>query len=131
MNPIVEALRDAGVFYVATVEGDQPRVRPFGAVMEYEGRVYFCTNNQKHVYRQLTANPKAEICALKPDRTWIRVTGELVRDDNDATREAMLEAAPGLRRMYSLGDGIFEVLRLEHATAMLYSFGAQPVVIAG
>ena len=131
MNRIVEELRAAGVFYVATVESDQPRVRPFGAVMEYEGKPYLCTNNQKDVYKQLMANPKVEICGMKNDGTWVRVTGTLVRDDRDAARAAMLESVPSLQRMYSLGDGIFEVFRLENAVAKVCSFGADPVLIEG
>lgn len=131
MNRIVEELGGAGVFYVATVENDQPRVRPFGAVIEFEGKVYFCTNNQKNVYKQLVSNPKAEICGMKQDGTWIRVTGNLVQDDSAAARAAMLESVPSLRRMYRVDDGLFEVLRLEDATATLYSFGADPVVLGG
>ena len=129
MNRIVQELQETGVFYVATVENDQPRVRPFGAVIEYEGKVYFCTNNQKNVYKQLAANPKAEICGMKKDGAWIRVTGTLVQDSNAGARAAMLEAVPALKQMYRLDDGIFEVLRLENATAMLYTFTAAPVEI--
>ena len=129
MNRIVAELSAAGTFYIATVEDAQPRVRPFGAVIEYEGAPYLCTNNQKSVFKQLAANPRVEICGMKQDGTWVRVTGNLVRDDSAAARAAMLEGVPSLRRMYSVDDGIFEVLRLENATAMLYSFGADPVVI--
>ena len=130
MNKIVEELRKTGVFYIATVEGDQPRVRPFGAVAEFEGKVYFCTSNQKPCYAQMLANPQTEICGMAPDGTWIRVTGKLIRDDRDEAREAMLAANETLKDMYHVGDGIFEVLYLEGATCTKYSFTAQPVVIA-
>ena len=131
MNQIVKALEETKVFYVATVEGDQPRVRPFGTVMEYEGRIYFSTNNTKNVYHQMMTNPKVEICGCRPDGTWVRVTGRLVRDDNDGARAAMLEKMPELKNMYRVGDGKFEVLFLEDAEATLYSMTDAPKKIAG
>ena len=131
MNKIVEELKKTGVFYIATVdEGGQPRVRPFGAIAEFAGRVYFCTSNQKACYAQMLKNPKTEISGMEPDGTWIRVTGKLIRDDRDEAREAMLAANENLRAMYHVGDGIFEVLYLEDATCVKYSFTAAPVVIA-
>ena len=131
MNKIVEELRKTGVFYIATVdEGGQPRVRPFGAVAEFEGKVYFCTNNQKACYAQMLAQPKTEISGMAPDGTWLRVTGKLVRDDRDEARAAMLAANESLKDMYRVGDGIFEVLYLEDAACTKYSFTADPVIIA-
>ena len=127
---VVEELRKTGVFYVATVDaGGQPRVRPFGAVAEFEGKVYICTNNTKKCYAQMIANPKTEICGTQPDGTWLRITGKLVRDDRDEARTAMLEDNESLKSMYHIGDGIFEVLFLEDATCTKYSFTAAPVVI--
>ena len=126
MNRIVEELKKAGVFYLATVEGDQPRVRPFGAVCEFEGYAYICTNNTKPVYKQLQANPKAEISAMLPGGEWLRICGDLVRDDRDEAREAMLKDNPSLGAMYHVGDGIFEVLRLENAKGCKCSFTAPP-----
>ena len=127
---IVEELRKTGVFYVATIDADgQPRVRPFGAVAEFEGKVYITTNNTKKCYAQMLANPKTEICGAQPGGTWIRVTGKLVRDDRDEARAAMLAANEGLKNMYHVGDGIFEVLFLEDVTCVKYSFTADPVVI--
>ena len=131
MNKIVEELKKTGVFYIATVDqGGQPRVRPFGAVAEFEGKVYFCTGNQKACYAQMLAEPRTEISGMAPDGTWIRVTGKLVRDDRDEARAAFLEANENLRAMYHVGDGIFEVLYLEDAACIKYSFTADPVVIA-
>jgi len=126
MNRIVEELKKAGVFYIATVEGDQPRVRPFGAVSEIDGCAYICTNNTKPVYHQLAANPKAEISAMLPGGEWLRICGDLVRDDRDEAREAMLKDNPSLGAMYHVGDGIFEVLRLENAKGCKCSFTAPP-----
>ena len=127
---IVEEIRKTGVFYIATVDADgQPRVRPFGAVAEFEGKVYICTNNTKKCYAQMLADPKTELCGVEPDGTWIRVTGKLVRDDRDEARAAMLAANESLKNMYHIGDGIFEVLFLEDVTCTKYSFTAAPVVI--
>lgn len=81
MNKIVEALKSAGIFYIATADRDQPRVRPFSSVTEFEGNVYICSNNRKKFYRQITDNNKVEICAMKKDGSWLRLTGRLVRDD--------------------------------------------------
>ena len=129
MSKIADYLKDAGVFYLATVDGDQPRVRPFGAVAEYKGKVYFCTNNKKKVFKQFTANQKVEISTIAKDRTWIRVTGKVVVDDSDDARRAMLEANPSLSGLYKVGDGIFEVFYLKNMTAKLFSFTAKTVVL--
>ncbi|NLX35885.1 MAG: hypothetical protein GXY68_04275 [Chloroflexi bacterium] len=130
MSKAIEFLQSAGTFYVATCEGAQPRVRPFGAVTVHQGRVYFCTNNQKNVFAQLTANPLVEICACQADGAWIRISGTAVVDPSDEARAAMLAANPGLGRMYRLGDGLFEVFYLRDATACIYRFGADPETFA-
>ena len=130
MNKIAEELKKTGVFYIATVDAqNQPHVRPFGAVAEFEGRVYICTNNTKKCYAEMLANPKTEISGMEPDGSWIRVVGKLVRDDRDEARAAMLEANESLKNMYHVGDGIFDVLYLEDVTCTKYSFTAEPVVI--
>lgn len=130
MNKIVEEIIKTGVFYIATADSDgQPHVRPFGAVAEFEGKAYICTNNTKQCYAQMLANPKTEISGMAPDGTWIRVASRLVRDDRDEARAAMLEANENLKEMYHVGDGVFEVLYLEDATCTKYSFTADPVVI--
>lgn len=131
MNKIVEELKKTGVFYIATVDADgQPRVRPFGAVTEFEGKVYLCTNNTKKCYAEMIANPKTEISGMNPDGTWIRVSGKLVRDERDVARAAVLADNPDIQGMYHVGDGIFEVLYLEEAVCTKYSFTAEPIVIA-
>ena len=130
MNKIVEEIKKTGVFYIATVDSEgQPRVRPFGAVAEFEGKAYICTNNTKKCYAEMLANPKTEISGMASDGTWLRVTGKLVRDDRDEARAAMLEANEGLKNMYHVGDGVFEVLYLEDVSCVKYSFTADPVVI--
>lgn len=129
MNRIVEELKAVKVFYVATVDGDQPRVRPFSSVTEFEGKVYLCTNNTKQVYKEIMANPKVEISGMGEGGTWIRVNGTLVRDDNDDARAAMLADPTGPSQLYKLGDGIFEVFYLDDAVCTKYSFTAEPEVI--
>lgn len=130
MNKIAEEIKKTDVFYIATVDTEgQPHVRPFGAVAEFEGRVYICTNNTKKCYAEMLANPKTEISGMEPDGSWIRVVGKLVRDDRDKARAAMLEANESLKNMYHVGDGIFEVFYLEDVTCTKYSFTAEPVII--
>ena len=127
MNTVLQFLQQAGTFYLATVQGDQPRVRPFGAVCEFEGKLYLVTNNEKPVYQQIMANPRIEISAMAQDK-WIRLSAQAVRDDRREARKAMLDANPGLRRMYSEDDGKVEVLYLKNATATICSFTEAPVV---
>lgn len=128
MKRVLEFLKSAEVYYLATVEGDQPRVRPFGTVNEFEGRIYIQTGKVKPTSKQLAANPKAEICAFK-DGMWIRVACELVDDDRFEARKSMLDAYPNLRNMYDENDGNTQVLYMKNATATISSFGGAPVVI--
>lgn len=129
MNKAAQFLTDSKTFYLATIEDDQPRVRPFGAVMEWDGKVYICTNNKKDVYAQIQKNPKVEISAIDQSFNWIRIAGKLVTDDRREAREAMLKAQPGLESMYKLDDGIFEVLYFTDATATIYNIkGGKEVV---
>ena len=126
MKETLEFLKKAGTFYLATMDGDQPRVRPFGAVCEFEGKLYLVTNNKKDVYKQIMANPKIEISAMA-DGKWIRLSGEAVQDPRREAKKAMLDANPGLRGMYNEDDGIVEVLYLRNATAVFCSFTDAPV----
>ncbi len=129
MNKAAQFLADSKTFYLATIEDDQPRVRPFGAVMEWDGKVYICTNNKKEVYAQIQKNPKVEISAMDQSFNWIRIAGKLVTDNRREAREAMLKAQPGLESMYKLDDGIFEVLYFTDATAAIYNIkGGKEVV---
>ncbi len=125
MQEVYEYLKSAETFYLATAEGDQPRVRPFGAVVLFEGKLYILTGKAKEVSKQLHANPKAEICACK-DGTWLRVSGELVHDERTAPQTCMLDSYPALRSMYSENDGNIEMLYLRDATAVFSSFTAPP-----
>ena len=128
MEKVVQFLKDAGVYYLATVDGDQPRVRPFGTANVFDGKLYIQTGKVKDVSKQLHANPKAEVCAFK-DGTWLRVCGELVADDRREAKTAMLDAYPDLRKMYSEDDGNTEVFYFQNATATFSSFTAAPEII--
>ena len=114
MEKVVKFLKDAGTYYLATVEGDQPRVRPFGTAHIFEGRLYIQTGKKKDVSKQLHINPKAEICAFK-DGEWLRVAGELIEDDRVEARQSMLDAYPSLKSMYSADDGNTEVFYFKNA----------------
>ena len=129
MNHIVEAIKAASPFFVATVRGDQPCVRPFSSVTEFEGKVYLCCNNQKEVYKQLKQNPKFELCGMTKDGAWLRVSGVAVEDDRREARVAMLEDPTGPSMIYTADDGLFVVFRLEHLHAVKMRFGAEPEVI--
>ena len=125
MKRVYDFLKAADTYYLATVEGDQPRVRPFGTVNIYEGKLYIQTGKVKPVSKQIAANPKVEICAYK-DGSWLRVAGELVEDDRVEARKAMLDAYPNLRSMYDENDGNTQVLYFKDAVATFSSFTAAP-----
>ena len=128
IEKVAEFLNSAGTYYLATVDGDQARVRPFGTAHIFEGKLYMQTGKVKNVSKQLHANPKAEICAFK-DGEWLRVAGELVEDDRREARASMLDAYPDLRNMYSEDDGNTEVFYFKNATATFSSFTKAPEVV--
>ena len=128
MEKVVQFLKDAQTYYLATVDGDQPRVRPFGTANVYDGKFYIQTGKVKEVSKQLHKNPKAEICAFK-DGVWLRVAGELIEDDSFEARKSMLDAYPELRAMYSEDDGNTEVFYFKNATATFSSFTAAPETV--
>ena len=128
MKSVYEFLKNAEVYYLATVEGDQPRVRPFGTVNIFEGRLYIQTGKVKPTSRQLLQNPKAELCAFK-DGAWIRVSCELVEDDRYEAKKSMLDAYPSLRGMYDENDSNTEVLYMKNAVAVFSAFGKESVTV--
>ncbi len=128
MNEVYEFLKQCGVYYLATVDGDQPRVRPFGTVDIFEGRLYIQTGKVKDVSRQIQANPKVEICAFA-DGKWLRVAGTLVRDDRVEAKAHMLDSYPTLKAMYSAEDDNTEVLYFTGATATFSSFTEPPKTV--
>ena len=128
MQRICNFLKEAGVYYLATVEGDQPRVRPFGTAHIFEGKLYIQTGKIKPTSRQIAANPKVEISAFH-NGTWIRIAGELVEDDRIEAKKSMLDAYPNLRGMYDENDGNTQVLYFRNATASFCSFTAAPEIV--
>ena len=128
MEKVLEFLKSAGTYYLATAESDQPRVRPFGTVNLFEGKLYIQTGKVKPVAKQLANNPKAEICAFK-DGTWLRIACNLIEDDRAEARKAMLDAYPSLRAMYDENDGNTQVLYMADATATFSYFTAPSEII--
>ena len=129
MKEVYEFLKKCGVYYLATVEGDQPRVRPFGTYDLFEEKLYIQTGKIKPVAHQMKANPKVELSAMSPDGKWIRITAEAVLDNNMAAQEHMLAAYPSLQAQYKPGDGNTEVYYLKNATAVICSFTEAPKTI--
>ncbi len=128
MNEVYEFLKQVGTYYLATVEGDQPRVRPFGTVDLFEGGLYIQTGKVKAVSKQLHENPKAELCAFADGR-WLRLSGELVPDERIEAKKHMLDSYPSLRAMYDENDGNTEVFRFQNAEATFSSFGQPSRVV--
>ena len=128
MEEVFEFLKKCGTFYLATEDGDQPRVRPFGAINIYEGKLYLQTGKVKNVSKQMQVNPKVEICGFM-DGKWVRVEAKVVRDERIEAKESMLDANPELKSMYSAKDDNTEVLYLENAKATFSSFTESPRVV--
>lgn len=128
MERVCKFLKDAGVYYLATAEGDQPRVRPFGTAHIFEDKLYIQSGKKKPVAQQLAANPKAEICAFK-DGTWLRVAGTLVPDERTEAKKSMLDAYPELRGMYDENDDNTVVYWFKDAVATFASFGGAPETV--
>lgn len=126
---VYQFLDEAHTYYLATVEGDQPRVRAFGTALLYDGKLYIQTGKVKPVSKQIAENPKVEICAFK-DGKWLRIAGELVNDDDKAVKEAMLEKMPSLKAMYSADDDNMQMLYFKNAVATFSSFTEAPETIS-
>ncbi len=125
MKKVYEFLKSANVYYLATVEGNQPRVRPFGTAHIFEDKLYIQTGKSKPVSKQLAINPKCEICAFK-DGIWLRVSCELVEDDRVEAKKSMLDEYTNLRAMYNENDNNTQVLYLSNAVATFSSFTSAP-----
>lgn len=129
MQEVYDFLKKAGTYYLATSENGQPRVRPFGTIHLFDGKLYLQTGKSKAVSRQLHANPRLEICAML-DGCWLRVEASAVEDDRREARVSMLEAYPALQAMYSPDDGNTEVWYLRKATATFSSFTEPPRTVS-
>jgi uncharacterized pyridoxamine 5'-phosphate oxidase family protein len=128
MEEVLEFLKKCGVFYLATVDGNKPRVRPFGAVNIFEGKLYIQTGKVKNVSKQMQENSNVEISGMAEGK-WIRLEGNVVRDDRREAKVSMLDANPELKGMYSADDDNTEVLYFKDAKATIYSFSEEPKVI--
>lgn len=128
MERVYKFLKEAGVYYLATFDGNQPRVRPFGTINIFEDKLYIQTGKKKDVAKQILNNPKVEICAFK-NGDWLRLTGELVLDDRREAKESMLNAYPDLKMMYSADDDNTAVFYFKHGTATISSFAKETEVI--
>ena len=128
VEKVYQFLDEAHTYYLATVEGDQPRVRAFGTALLYGGKLYIQTGKVKPVSHQIAANPKVEICAFAGGK-WVRIAGELVNDDSRDVKVAMLEKMPSLKGMYSPDDGNMQMLYFKNATATFSSFTEEPVTV--
>ncbi|MCC8078588.1 MAG: pyridoxamine 5'-phosphate oxidase family protein [Oscillospiraceae bacterium] len=128
MERVCQFLKDAQVYYLATVEGDQPRVRPFGTAHIFEGKLYIQTGRTKDCAKQIASNPKVEVCAFK-DGVWLRLAGTLVDDDRVEAKKSLLDAYPSLQDRYSAEDHNTQVLYFKDATATFSSFTAPPETV--
>lgn len=126
MNRIVEELKKVKVFYVATVDEDEPRVRPFSSVGEFEGHAYICSGRKKEVYKQLSNNPHVELCGMYEDGGWLRVKATVEEDNRIEAEQAVLDDPTGPSQLYKAGDGNFVVFKLTNIKAIKYTFTSAP-----
>ena len=123
---VLEFLDKANTYFLATAEGDQPRVRPFSSVAEFEGNAYICCGNYKEIYKQLSANPKIELCGMYDGGTWLRVSATVVEDNRVEVQKAVLDDPTGPKQLYTAGDGRFVTYKLTEVKALKYNFYAAP-----
>jgi uncharacterized pyridoxamine 5'-phosphate oxidase family protein len=128
MQEVYDFLKKSGTYYLATVEGDQPRVRPFGTVNIFDGKLYIQTGKSKPCSKQMKKNPKIEICSVNGGE-WIRVQATAVEDDRVEAKQSMLDAYPNLKKVYSATDSNTQVLYLKDAVATISAFTHAPKVI--
>jgi uncharacterized pyridoxamine 5'-phosphate oxidase family protein len=129
MNQVLQFLTDNPTFYLATVDGNIPKVRPFGFIMIHQDKLYFCTSNQKEVYKQLKANPRFEISTTSKTGEWLRLSGEAVFHTTPETKQAAITAAPFLSRLYRVDDSIFELFYIKNAEAVFQDMKGERRVI--
>ena len=128
MKETYEFLKKCNVFYIATIDNDKPRVRPFGAVNIFEDKLYLQTGKVKNVFKQIELNNHVEICGYSDGR-WIRIETELIDDDRIEAKKSMLDNNPELRSMYNEEDNNTKVLYMKNAKATIYSFTEAPITM--
>ena len=128
MQEVYNFLKESNTYYLATVEKDQPRVRPFGTIDIFDGKLYIQTGKVKNVSNQILANPKIEICAFN-DGKWIRIQAEAIQEDRIEAKQHMLDAYPSLKGMYTADDDNTQLFYLQNGVATISSFSDEPKVI--
>jgi len=128
MKTVYDFLKQCKTYYLATIENDQPRVRPFGTIDLFENKLYIQTGKVKNVSKQIAKNPKIEICAFNGN-SWIRIQAKAINDDRIQAKQHMLDNYPELQQMYKADDNNTQVLYLEDVTATFCSFDKEPKVI--
>ncbi len=129
MQEVFDYLKECGIFYLATVDGDKPRIRPIGALMVYNDKLYIQTGKIKEMSKQMAANPDIEICACRNGSSWIRVRGRAISDDSVAAKKALLDLYPELRSIYDENDDNTEVLFIENVSAAFFEFGKETRIV--
>lgn len=129
MKEVLDFLKANKVFYLATTSGDQPHVRPMGFVMEYDGKLTFCTSNPKDMCKQLVANPNVEICCVAANYDTLRICGKAVFCTTEETQRKALDVMPALGKMYAVGDGKFEIFYLDNAQAVRQTMTGEKQVL--
>lgn len=129
MENIIKELREIEVFYIATIDNNKPRVRPFSSVTLYNGKIYICTNSTKDVWKQICNNPYVELCGVNKKGEWIRLSCKLVNDDDIDAKKAILNDPTGPSSIYKYDDEIFKVMYLDEVKCMKYSFTSEPFEI--
>ena len=130
VTDVLDFLKNSGHYFIATMDGDQPRVRPFGTAAIFEGKLYIQTSKQKRISKQVKENPKVEICAVnKEANKWVRIEATLMNDDRIEAKKYMLEEYPELKAMYSAEDSNTQVFYLKNATATFSSFTGESTVV--
>ena len=128
MNEIRDFIKESGMFFIATIDNNKPKVRPFGVIEIYEDHLYIQTGKKKDVFKQIMDNNNVELCAFNNGK-WIRVSGKLILDDRVEVKKYMLDQNPELRTMYNENDDNTAVLYFENGIATIYSFTNEPKVI--
>ena len=126
MNRIVEELKKVKVFYIATIDGDKPKVRPFSSIAEVEGHPYICCGNYKEIYKQIKENPHVELCGMYDGGSWLRVSATFAEDNRIEVQQAVLDDPTGPSQLYKAGDGRFVTYRLTEIKALKFNFYAAP-----
>ncbi len=129
MKTVLDFLQTVGLFYLATTDGDQPHVRPLGFVMEHDGKLTFCTGNQKAMYRQMVANPKVELSCCDGDST-LRISGKAVFSTTAESQRRVLAVMPELNDIYAVGDGVLETFYLDEATAVCSTMAGETIALS-